>query len=526
MARPFSCCEDLPVRLADILGLALSALWQQKVRTSLTTLGVVFGSFVLAASLSIDQGVQDTITRESSRTDLLRKITVRPQWGSGESDLSAKEAEVKGSMSDARRQRLRQAITEHKARYAGRRPRVTLTREKLRELSALEHVEATVPVVWQNGFALLEQRVQSADVASVRPGDDFSRQRLVAGRFFEAPDERAAVVSEFLLYRWGLTDDADFDTVVGKKLRLEFRPVQREAGFGIYLVKPDGGETSREEVAVLDKIRAQLPTVVQKLDLSATDRDILLKAVRPRPAESATVSSEEFPIVGVVRLATAEERKGPWDPLRTEADVLLPVETATDLFFKVPGLGHQGVDQAVVIVDREEHVKEVFGRVKEMGLDGHAAIEFIERERFLYLMIFGGMTCVAAVALLVAALGIVNTMLMSVLERTREIGIMKAVGAGNRHLQLIFVVEGALLGLLGGGFGLLLAWGTSFPGDAWFRSLVSRDLNIELHGSLFVFPLWLIVVVLLFAVGVTTLAAVYPARRAARVDPVTALRHE
>jgi putative ABC transport system permease protein len=514
------------VRLADILALALSSLWQQKVRTSLTTLGVVFGSLVLAASLSIGQGVQDTIGREARRSDLLRKITVRPPWRGTESDLPPEEVRVKGTMSDARRQRLRQALVEHKLLLRARRPRVALTQEKLRELAALEHVEAAVPVVWQNGFALFGQQAQAADVAAARPGDPSSRQRLLAGRFFEAPDEHAVVVSEFFLYRCGVADDAALGDVLGKKVRLEFRAVQREAGFGLYLLKPDGGELSRDETAVLDKVRDQLPAALEKLDLSTADIEVLRKAVRPRPAPSATVYSEEFPIVGVVRLQTEEERKGPWDPLRVEADVLLPSGTATDLFFRIPGLDKQGVDQAVVIVDREEHVKGVFSEIKERGLDGYAALDFIERERFMYLMIFGGMTCVAAVALLVAALGIVNTMLMSVLERTRQIGIMKAVGAGNGHLQLIFLVEGALLGLLGGGLGLLLAWGASFPGDAWVRSMVSRDLKIELRESLFVFPVWLIVVVMLFAVVVTTLAAVYPARRAAGVDPVAALRHE
>jgi putative ABC transport system permease protein len=144
----------------------------------------------------------------------------------------------------------------------------------------------------------------------------------------------------------------------------------------------------------------------------------------------------------------------------------------------------------------------------------------------MYHLIFGGMTCVAAVALLVAALGIANIMLISVLERTREIGLMKAVGARNGHLQLVFLVEGALIGLVGSVLGLLLAWGLSYPGDAWVRSTAARDLKTELNESIFVFPAWLIVAVAVFAILVTVLAAVYPARRAAKIDPVAALRHE
>jgi putative ABC transport system permease protein len=103
---------------------------------------------------------------------------------------------------------------------------------------------------------------------------------------------------------------------------------------------------------------------------------------------------------------------------------------------------------------------------------------------------------------------------------------MKAVGADNRDLQFIFLVEGALIGLLGSGIGLLLAWAASYPGDAWVRSMVMRDIKIDLKAAIFVFPPWMAVTVLLFTVLVTTLAAVYPARHAARIDPVSALRHE
>ncbi len=172
------------------------------------------------------------------------------------------------------------------------------------------------------------------------------------------------------------------------------------------------------------------------------------------------------------------------------------------------------------------NVKEVAKQVEDLGLDSRAAIEFIERERLTYILIFGGMTCVAGVALLVSSLGIANTMLMSVLERTREIGIMKAVGADNRHLQFIFLVEGGLIGLAGALIGLLLAYSASFPGDTWVRSMVQRDMKIDLHGSIFAFPPWIGVTVVFFTVLVTTVAALYPARHAAKIDPVKALRHE
>jgi putative ABC transport system permease protein len=136
------------------------------------------------------------------------------------------------------------------------------------------------------------------------------------------------------------------------------------------------------------------------------------------------------------------------------------------------------------------------------------------------------MTCVAGVALLVSSLGIANTMLMSVLERRREIGIMKAVGAANWQLQAMYVIEGGLIGLIGGLSGLFLAWLISIPGDAWVRSMIHRDMDIDLKGSIFAFPGWIGVTVVAFTVGVTIVAALYPSRRAAKLDPVAALRHD
>ena len=81
-----------------------------------------------------------------------------------------------------------------------------------------------------------------------------------------------------------------------------------------------------------------------------------------------------------------------------------------------------------------------------------------------------------------------------------------------------------MIGLFGGSLGLVLAWLISFPGDTWVRSMVHRDMNIELSGSIFAFPGWIGGTVLVFTVGVTIVAGVYPSRRAARLDPVSAIR--
>jgi putative ABC transport system permease protein len=223
---------------------------------------------------------------------------------------------------------------------------------------------------------------------------------------------------------------------------------------------------------------------------------------------------------------TDDERKEAWSQFPANTDLVLPRQTAVELMFRDPARREEGVDQAVLFVDDTSNVKEVIKQVEALGMQAWSIVDRIERERLTYLLIFGGMTCVAGVALLVASFGIANTMLMSVLERRREIGIMKAVGAANWQLQTLYVIEGGLIGLIGGLLGLALAWLVSIPGDAWVRSMVRRDMQIDLSGSIFAFPSWVGMMVVGFTVGVTIIAAFYPARRAAKLDPVTALRHD
>jgi putative ABC transport system permease protein len=330
-----------------------------------------------------------------------------------------------------------------------------------------------------------------------------------------------------LLYRLGLFDEQNLNSALGKKLRLEFRPQRNPVGIRLFLSHSDNSDTTRAETVAIDKLQQQLPGSLEKFDLNSDDLAALRQVLNTGPTKEPGPVTDEFTIVGVVRMMTDEEEQN-WDPLRATADVILPSQTAADLEFRLPPVRGRaaGLSGLTVVVDRDENIKSVAEQIRSLGLGVNSALEYVDQQRLMYSLIFGGMTCVAAVALLVAALGIANTMLISVLERTREIGIMKALGARNGQLQIIFVVEGALIGLAGSALGLLLAWACSFPGDAWVRTTATRDLNFKLDEALFIFPPWLQITVLAFAIGVTAIAAIYPARRAARIDPVTALRHE
>src|SRR5437773_12276648 len=103
------------MRFADLFRLSLSALWQQKLRGCLTTLGVVFGAFVLVFSLSLGQGVQTTIDRESNRNAFLRTVLVHPEWGGPEADVAKDSVQIEGEVSDDKRQRIRQALLDQRA---------------------------------------------------------------------------------------------------------------------------------------------------------------------------------------------------------------------------------------------------------------------------------------------------------------------------------------------------------------------------------------------------------------------------
>jgi ABC-type lipoprotein release transport system permease subunit len=132
---------------------------------------------------------------------------------------------------------------------------------------------------------------------------------------------------------------------------------------------------------------------------------------------------------------------------------------------------------------------------------------------------------VGALALLVASIGIANTMIMSVYERTKEIGILKAVGAAPGQIRALFVLEASLIGFLGGVVGTIVGWLLG-KGLNWLALRIMEWQEVTVEGTFFVVSWWLVLAALAFGTLVGLLAGLYPAARAARLAPLDALRYE
>ena len=162
-----------------------------------------------------------------------------------------------------------------------------------------------------------------------------------------------------------------------------------------------------------------------------------------------------------------------------------------------------------------------------MGYRTFSAAKWFASAKREVTLIAMGLNLFALIALFVAAIGITNTLVTSVVERTREIGILRAIGTTRGQVQGMFLTEGAFIGLLGSVLGLALARGLSIPADVWVQDIMKAQIEEETlkSSTIFIFPLWLWFSSAAIAVMLTTAAAYYPARRAARVHPIEALRY-
>ncbi|MBC7098820.1 ABC transporter permease [Candidatus Bipolaricaulota bacterium] len=239
-----------------------------------------------------------------------------------------------------------------------------------------------------------------------------------------------------------------------------------------------------------------------------------------------TIENKEVEVIGILEESEdgGMQRGLPGDP---NYGIYLPI-AAVDSLFGEPGK----VSLALVKAAEGADVKRVSQLVEQAMATAGTPVttttvqEMAEMATRMLSSVQAVLAAIAAISLLVGAIGIMNTMYTAVLERVREIGIMKAVGAKKKHILSLFLLESGLVGLIGGVLGVIV--GVALASVA--GRLISGSMNVGPMAGGFsfsaVFPAELIVGALALSFGLGALAGVWPAQRAARLSPVEALRYE
>ncbi|MDP6293479.1 MAG: ABC transporter permease [Candidatus Woesearchaeota archaeon] len=230
------------------------------------------------------------------------------------------------------------------------------------------------------------------------------------------------------------------------------------------------------------------------------------------------INEKPFEVIGLLKKRGDQAiDKGIFLPDPDIKEVLGGKEELNMIFAQIePGLDPTVVGESVTRAMRKDrHQKE--GREDFSVGTSEDLIDSFNRILLIVQAVIIGIACIS---LLVGGIGIMNTMFTSVLERTKEIGIMKAIGATNKDIQTLFLIESGLLGMAGGSIGIIIGIGLSKSVElvavqVWGPNLLQASVSpVLLFGAL------------AFSFGIGTLSGVMPARRAARLKPVDALRYE
>jgi len=460
------------MRISDYIEQSFSNLWKKKLRTFLTTFGVVIGIGALVSMISFGQGVQKNVTERFNELELFNYISVAASsWES-------------------------HADPDHHTMDNGRRTRdENLNDAFIQKVIQLKGVEFAFPEIRFPAMIRFKGK-EEFSLIQVLPAYVFQSdlmKLLRAGESYDSDEENCLIISDSLLRRMRIEN---YEEAIGQEIELS--------------------------TLTLDFSIFNLANIASFFIRGGKDPNSTRAERLPFSTRSYT-----FTIVGVA------ERMGFGGAIPLRSDVYIPLGPSERMeklsltsiwdFFQPPGK-IKGYSSVSVKLSSAKYVEPVKKKIQDWGFKTFAFLDQLEeiKTTFIYMDMF--LFAVGMIAITVASLGIINTMVMSILERYKEIGIMKAVGASDTDVKKIFFFESGVVGFLGGIFGLALGWVVSM--------LINQVVNYFTakqgvpYVDYFSFPWWLCLGAIAFSILVSLVAGVYPTMRAARVDPVVALRHD
>jgi len=463
------------MKLRDLTELAARNLREAVLRNSLTTLGIAVGVASLVAMLSLGVGLQELASTRLSRSGLFDAVFVTTQ------------ANMRAFGGPPR------ASTDRVSTQPARK----LDEDARKQLAQIKNVVEVYPEVRFPTEVQFEGKPYMTTVAgipaSARSDGAFDEMK---GAFFSGPQADEAI----LQIEFARDLSKQTDSLIGKDLVLRYaekEPLPGDAPAGNAAGKSAAKNSGADEAPATG-------------GFSLVPREMKLRIIGVVETEPAT----GFGGFGRGRLLI---------PLQIAQN--LRIAQPTDMREMLRGnTGKPTYETLTVRVSSPKAVQTVEDTIKGMGF-GTFSILDATKNMMLFFTVFDSLLLIfGSLALTVASLGIVNTLVMAILERRREIGILKALGAADRDVRRLFFVEAGAMGLLGGVLGVAMGWligrALTIGTNAYLKRQELPAIDISsIHW-------WMVALAIAVSFFVSLAAGMYPASRAARLNPVEALRYE
>jgi putative ABC transport system permease protein len=467
------------MKFPDLTELALRNLRESLLRNSLTTVGISVGVASLVAMLSLGIGLQQMASRRLVKSGLFDTIVVTSR------------REMRGMS----REDERNGPAPAESRVLDEPSRV--------EIERLPNVAEAYPDIRFRTPLRFEDKSPSTMISAL-PESAKSNEAFegMQGAFFSSDS-----APEVILQKSFAEELLDKTPALGAT---EPNVVD--------LAKPLLG---KELTMVYGQRAANTPPPLRPEATKSSDMEV-------EGASYSVVSREQkLKIVGISDL-DPESMRGP-----TRAKVFLPLKFAQSLHIVLPSdlqevsraASNQPVYSSISVrVKNPSQVQVVEDAIKKMGFATFSILDASRGLRQFFAVLYAFLGIFGSLALMVASIGIVNTLVMAILERRREIGIMKAIGASDGDVKKLFFAEAGAMGVLGGMVGVALGW--------TIGQVINFGTNVYLKRQslppehFWAVPWWLVAGAIAFSAAVSLVSGLYPAGRAARLDPVQALRYE
>jgi putative ABC transport system permease protein len=480
------------MKVPDLLDLAGRNLRESVLRNSLTTMGISVGVASLVAMLSLGVGLQQLFTRQLARTGLFDSIFVSQGFGP-----RAPRREVQQSPP---RRLLDNAVRSDLEHISG----VKEVYPDVRFMAQVKRAEEPWKPQWQE---LPKYEMVAALPLSARERDAFEGMK---GSFFSSADAEETILQ---MESAKLFDAKNPTGLIGQEITIRF-PQRKALPAEENSSTSTSGAESKTAKGENQNIPAEARAALEQMGAGY----------------SVVVHEQKLKVVGIVEpradnIFRGAQNGGIYIPVGF-AEELQPMQMGDQRATVAGPMTGQKYSGLVVRVNKAAEVERIEGEIKKMGVNAFSLLDAATtlRRVFAFVDLFLGVF--GSLALAVASLGIVNTLVMSILERRREIGIMKAIGASDKDVRSLFFFEAGAMGLLGGGLGVLFGWIIGRVINFGTQIYMQRQQQDFTAPNVWSVPWWLIGGAIGFSIIVSLISGLYPATRAAKLDPVQALRYE